>query len=196
MIVPAEPRELFEEFLPRQAASLGLQLPELPASLCVHVLGAGSWTLSLAHGGLQVDAGMQPDTLLQLSLELRDFPLFVVAPLERAVAALDAGPVAPAASSIIQRVSRWDEETLGLLRSQRGSIVTTLSDAEQQHHVALTLGGDAPTFDEPRCRLTCELEDVVAVQEGRSSATDLLYGGRLRMEGDAQIALALAGLFL
>jgi hypothetical protein len=199
---PVDPRLLFEELLPGQLETWSFPTPSVPASLAVRVLGAGEWSFDLPGGRFRARPGLAPETVVQLSLRERDFEALVVSRLLPRMAALGAEASSPDAPDValvrgvLSRVAGWDRETVDLLRRQHGSIVAHLRDGEQCRSVALTPGLGEPDFESPRCSVTCNLSDLEAVEQGRESPFDLLYGGRLEISGDAEIAVALAGLFL
>ena len=47
----------------------------------------------------------------------------------------------------------------------------------------------------PSCDVSCTLEDFWKLQSGEANAFELLMDGRVRFGGDAQIAMALSGIF-
>ena len=52
------------------------------------------------------------------------------------------------------------------------------------------------SLDSAECCIDCDITALQAVQEKRKNPLDLFYEGQIRISGDAQIALAMAGLFL
>lgn len=213
MIVPESAAELIGEFLPNfvggllaRAAAAPAQrsvnpAPKLPAPVGVglRVVGAGEWTLRIAGDGaapkLVVESGISSDVALQLSLDQRDFVPLVVAPLRRA---LDAAANAPstAAPGVWSRLGRWDEETVELLRRQTGGILLRIRDGELKRCVALTPSTQPFSLESAPCVIDCALSDLEQLQAQRGNPLDLFYAGQIRISGDAQIALAMAGLFL
>jgi len=59
----------------------------------------------------------------------------------------------------------------------------------------LAPAGVAVDIDKPTCDVSCTLEDFWKLQSGEANAFELLMDGRLRLGGDAQIAMALSGVF-
>lgn len=215
MIVPESAAELIGEFLPNfvggllaKAAATPLQRPVSPAAkppapvgVGLRVVGAGEWTLRIDAGStgtparLVVETGIASDVALQVSLAERDFTTLVVAPLRRALSA-GTGASGAAASSLWTRLGRWDEETVDLLRRQTGGILLRIRDGELKRCVALTPSTQPFSLESAPCVIDCALSDLEQLQVQRGNPLDLFYAGQIRISGDAQIALAMAGLFL
>lgn len=201
MIVPDRPEELLVDFLPPYFAGLadapgsqgsprvGGRAP-VPVGVAVRVVGAGEWTLRILAGKLEVSAGVAPDVALQLSMHERDFAPLVVSPLRRA----EAPRGVP--NGLWARLGRWDEETVDLVRRQEGSILVRVEDSGTSRNVAITPGLVRHSLSEAPCIIDCRLADLEELQARRANPLDLFYAGQIRITGDAQIALAMAGLFL
>jgi hypothetical protein len=222
VIVPAAPERFLVEFLPAFVADIGG--PSTPgtgggavgdasdagarrgrrpagAGIAVRVVGVGEWTLHLVDRALRVSPGIDADVALQLSLHARDFEPLVVEPARRALAAsaAEGGAAAEralAARSLWARLGRFDQETADLLRRQEGRILVRVDDGGTSRNVALTPGLQPYSLDSAECCIDCDLAALAAVQEKRKNPLDLFYEGQIRIAGDAQIALAMAGLFL
>jgi SCP-2 sterol transfer family protein len=218
VIVPESPERFFSEFLPAAVSELGAapaSNPQPPAAaappapiarrrgapssagVVVRVVGVGEWTLRLAERALSTSAGMADDAALQLSLRAEDFSALVVEPVRRALAARgDAEATQLAARALWTRLGRFDDETAQLLRQQQGNILVRIDDAGTARNVALTPGRSAYSLERGECTIDCALSALLELQEKRKSPLDLFYEGRIRIGGDAQVALAIAGLFL
>jgi len=164
----------------------------------LRVVGAGEWTLRFVGDQLSSEPGIAPDVALQVSLAERDFGVLVVAPLRRALAqrAGSGGDASAASTSLWSRLGRWDEETVDLLRRQTSGILLRLQDGELKRCVALTPSLQPYSLEVAGCTVDCALADLEQLQEKRGNPLDLFYAGQIRISGDAQIALAMAGLFL
>lgn len=217
MIVPEPPERFFEEFLPAIVSELGagpaaagaaVGQPGLAsgrrrgapsnAGIGVRVVGVGQWTLRLSERSLRVSAGIAEDVALQISLRAEDFEPLVVAPMRRALAARDGSGEGSelVARSLWARLGRFDEETVELLRQQQGRILVRIDDAGTSRNVALTPGRLDASLESAECTIDCPLSALLELQEKRKNPLDLFYEGQIRIGGDAQIALAIAGLFL
>ncbi len=221
MIVPELPEQFLVEFVPRYFAELTARKAPAsdagggqsdgggrrsgrspaPVGVLVRVVGSGEWTLRLVADRLEVTPGVALDVALAISLLARDFAPLVVEPVRRALAAAAseggvAKTSAAAANGIWARLGRWDEETVDLLRRQTGRILVRVDDLGTSRNVALTPGAQAFSLEEAECSIQCELADLYELQAKRKNPLDLFYEGQIRITGDAQIALAMAGLFL
>lgn len=207
MIVPDEPQRLLTEFFPQLFARLTapssgagsvrpapLRSPA-PVGVVVRVVGAGEWTLRIAGGSLVAEPEAAANAALQLSLSARDWGPLVVAPLSRALGARDIA-AAPASGALWTRLARWDDETVDLLRRQPGGILVRVDDAGTSRNVALTPGSQQYSLERAECVIDCALADLLELQTKTKNPLDLFYAGQIRISGDAQVALALAGLFL
>jgi hypothetical protein len=216
VIVPEAPERFLVEFLPAFVADLGAPSEPRPArpsgadarrgrrgpsgaGVAVRVVDVGEWTLRLSEHALRVSPGVADDVALQLSLRAADFTPLVIEPVRRALGApgaADAGVRQVWARSFWTRLGRFDEETADLLRRQEGRILLRVDDAGTSRNVALTPGLQKYSLDDAECCIDCELAALYSVQEKRANPLDLFYQGEIRITGDAQIALAMAGLFL
>jgi SCP-2 sterol transfer family protein len=212
VIVPETPEAFFTEFLPAfidssrsvpgastKDAGWRARRAVSSAGVAVRVVGVGEWTLRVSEQALAVSPGVADDVALQLSLRGEDFATLVVEPMRRALAATQASSAsesALAARSFWTRLGRFDEETVQLLRQQEGRILVRVDDAGRSRNVALTPGLQQWSLDTAECQIDCELSALRALQDKQKNPLDLFYEGQIRISGDAQIALALAGLFL
>ena len=221
MIVPEAPERFLVEFLPTLVASViadsgafadsaepraarasdeesrrGRRGPS-SAGIAVRVVGVGEWTLRLAERTLQITAGVADDVALQLSLRGEDFAPLVIEPTRRALQSPDAAAArARAARGFWTRLGRFDDETADLLRRQEGRILVRVNDSGTSRNIALTPGAQPYSLDSAECCIDCDLSALESIQEKKSNPLDLFYDGQIRITGDAQIALAMAGLFL
>ena len=214
MIVPETAAELIGEFLPNFVGGLlappataspqqrplhSASRPPAPVGVGLRVVGAGEWTLRIlatdSAPRLVVETGIASDVALQASLAERDFVPLVVAPLRRALAAAAGAANAPG-PGLWTRLGRWDEETVDLLRRQTGGILLRIRDGELKRCVALTPSTQPFSLESAPCMIDCALSDLEQLQAQRGNPLDLFYAGQIRISGDAQIALAMAGLFL
>jgi hypothetical protein len=216
VIVPEAPERFLVEFLPAVVADLGA--PSVPpharpseadvrrgrrgpssAGIAVRVTDVGEWTLRLSERALHASPGVAADVALQLSLRGADFTPLVIEPVRRALETSGGAGAAARqvwARGLWTRLGRFDEETADLLRRQPGRILVRVDHAGTSRNIALTPGLQEYSLDRAECYIDCELEALYSVQEKRKNPLDLFYEGAIRITGDAQIALAMAGLFL
>jgi hypothetical protein len=195
--VPEQPAEFLTEFLPRRFAEL-LPVERVKQSrpsargVLVRVVDAGEWSLAVIDGRLQVSPGVAPDVALQVSLRVDDFRPLVVEPLRGPVPE----PSAAQIGALLAKVSRWDDETTELLRHVPGGLLVRVDDSGQARPIAVTPGGMNYSLEQAACTIDCALGVLREVASGSRSPLDALYAGELKLGGDAQLALALAGAFM
>lgn len=197
MNLPEQPGDLLTAFLPRRFAELAprervLQSRPSPRGIVVRVLELGEWTLSIVDGQLAVEVGNAPDAALQVTLRGSDFGPLVVEPWrsERRE------PTAAEVSALLAKLSRWDDETTQLLRNVPGSLLVRVDDAGLVRPIAVTPGALQASLDAAACTIDTSLDALRAIVRGERSPLDSLYAGELKLSGDAQLALALAGAFM
>lgn len=197
MNVPEQPRELITQFLPRRFAELvpaerAAQSRPSARGIVLRVAGSGEWTLAVVAGQLAVSEGVSADAALQVSLRSEDFGALVVELLR--------GPVPEPSelqvTALLGKLARWDAETTELLRHVPGSLLVRVEDAGRVRPVAVTPGGRDYSLEQGDCTIDCALSVLRDVTAGRRSPLDALYAGELKLGGDAQLALALAGAFM
>lgn len=193
------PLVFFEEFLPSQFALrlAGVDVGALsvsPLGVVMRVLGAGQWTLSIAGGELSVQSEAAADCALQLTVTEEDFATLFVQSARR-VAVAGAVPM-PEPAAMARRLGRWDSETTALIRAVKGSVLLKVADAGTTRAVAITPGSQQYSLSDAACTVDCRLEDLRGLQDGSANPLGLLTEGHLRIGGDAQIVMGLAGIFL
>ncbi|HMJ14953.1 MAG TPA: SCP2 sterol-binding domain-containing protein, partial [Polyangiaceae bacterium] len=62
--------------------------------------------------------------------------------------------------------------------------------------LVLTPGSAAPNLDAPECRIECLMGDFMDMQTGKLNPMQLALSGRIRILGNAQIPMALSGVFV
>jgi hypothetical protein len=192
--VPSDPEEFFTRYLPEQLAAS----PELATgitsigSITCRVLGAGEWSLRLNDGVLEVTRGMEEDVMLQITVLAPDFETLVLTPTREIVSGphrpIPHGGGALAALAV-------SAETARLVRRVPGSVLFVAKDGEVRRRLLVTPGVRAANLDSADCTIECALEDVVAMRAKGSSPMQLFTAGKLRLKGNVQIAMALAGVF-
>jgi hypothetical protein len=195
--VPEQPGELITQFLPRRFAELVpaervAQSRPSARGIILRVAGDGEWTLAVVDGRLAVSAGASADAALQISLRSDDFAALIVEPLRGPLPE----PSAAQVTTLLGKLSRWDDETTELLRHVPGSLLVRVDDAGRVRPLAITPGGRDYSLEQGDCTIECGMSVLRDVTSGRRSPLDALYAGELKLGGDAQLALALAGVFM
>jgi hypothetical protein len=190
--VPRVPEAFFAEYLPARVALLSPVLGQQssPGSVLFDIEGAGHWWLRFESGRLQVQAGELPQHLLTIALRLVDFEPVIVAGAEKVGETLP-----PERQIIAARMLTLDAERAKLVRGVGGSLGLLLADAGVTRRLLIAPAGVPVDIDRPSCDVSCTLEDFWKLQSGEANAFELLMDGRIRFGGDAQIAMALSGVF-
>ncbi|HVJ13895.1 MAG TPA: SCP2 sterol-binding domain-containing protein [Polyangiaceae bacterium] len=190
--VPAAPEDFFAEYLPARVARLSPVLGQRssPGSVLFDVEGAGRWWLRLEAGRLVVQGDELPGHLLTIALRQADFERVIAAGAEQVGETLP-----PERQIIAARMLTLDAERASLVRGVGGSLALVLADAGVTRRLLIAPAGVAVDLDKPTCDVSCTLEDFWKLQSGESNAFELLMAGRIRFGGDAQIAMALSGVF-
>jgi hypothetical protein len=179
--------EFVERYLPEQYARTLASFATMssPAAFGLEVAGHGSWSLIAASDGLTVQPSLVDDRVLTASLSGEDFERLIMHDLP-----------APTSAPIGQRVLRWDTETLGLVKAMPGSVLVSIADSPSTRKVLLTPGARAIDLASAACTIECELKDLLDVRAGIQQPMELFLAGKIRLLGDAQLALALAGILI
>jgi hypothetical protein len=103
-------------------------------------------------------------------------------------------PVTQAAASAgpLLHVPSLDAETLELVGGAAGCLEASVDEDGKVYKVVF---GPAER-DEIGCRIQCDLADFERVRAGTAQPFELLMNGKLRIDGDPQIALALGSLLM
>jgi hypothetical protein len=184
----------------RVAEFVERELPERYAALCeantqarppvifgLHVQELHTWSLAAHADHLQVQQALDDNRVLTVSLSEPDFERLV---LDQLTLFEQGAPM------IAPRALRWDDETRRLITAMPGSILVRIADQEATRKVWLTPGLRSLEVQEARCTIDCELGDLMAVKAGSQQVMELFLAGKLRIDGDVQLALALAGVLM
>ena len=190
--VPAAPEAFFTEYLPARVALLAPVLGQRssPGSVLFDIDGAGRWWLKLDAGRLEVASAELPGHLLTIALRAADFERVIAAGAE-----LVGEGLPPERQIIAARMLTLDAERANLVRGVGGSLALVLADGAVTRRLLLAPAGVPIDIDRPSCDVSCTLEDFWKLQSGEANAFELLMDGRVRFGGDAQIAMALSGIF-
>lgn len=186
--IPRSPERFFGDYVPAMLAGLGAEFRERssPGAIAFEV-GADAWSLRLTGGTVVVEPGVATDTLLRMTLSADDFEPVIVAGAQRldGSAGLERGLVAGRALSI-------DVERARMLRESAGTVRLELASGAAKHRVAVSIGGSTPKLEAPDCVIECALEDLWGIQSGTANPFQLLLDGKIRLQGNAELALAVA----
>ena len=190
--IPDSAVEFAEQYLPARLADFGsvLKAQTAAGSGVLRVIGVGEWSYWIEEGQLRHQAGVVGEVLAQLTVKEQDFDPMVLRAVRRA-AERGAHALEKSGSALA-----LDDERAELIRSLRGhTLALALTDGGKEHRLYLTPGAGEPNLDEPDCVVHADLETIVAVEEQRADPMDMFFEKRLRIVGNANLAMALGGLF-
>jgi putative sterol carrier protein len=192
--VPESPKEFFTQYLPSrfEALKAGAAGKSSSGSMVFRVSGAGEWSLKLENGEIAIQEGMQEDVILQVTVSADDFkPIFVQG------AVLQEGEIVrPEQQVMAFKALTIDSERANLVRAINGTVAFVVDDGGKTHQLAVTPGKGEPKLDAPDCKLECKMSDFLDMQTGKQNPMQLAMSGKIRIVGNAQIPMALSGVFV
>jgi hypothetical protein len=192
--VPDSPKEFFTQFLPSrfEALKAGLAGKSSSGSMVFRVQGAGEWSMRLKDGEIEVSEGMHDDVIIQVTVSSEDFkPIFV----QGAIMQGDA-EIKPEQQVLAFKALTVDAERVKLVQNIAGTVAFVVDAGGATHRLAITPGKAEPKIDAPDCRLECKMSDFMDMQTGKQNPMQLAMGGKIKIVGNAQIPMALSGVFL
>jgi SCP-2 sterol transfer family protein len=192
-LVPSSPGAFFTAYIPARFAELaGFEQATSAGSVLFTVPGAGQWSYRLAQGKLLVDPSARADVIVCITVPEASFAPIVVAGAERL-----AGQTLPPERQLLAfRALTLDSERAAQIRAVAGSVAFAVVDGVSTHRVYVTPGAARPNLAQPECEISCDADAFWGLQSGTHNPIELLMGGKLRIAGDAQIPMALSGLFV
>lgn len=192
--LPDTPKEFFTQFIPQQFKKLeaGMAGKSSNGSMVFRVTDAGEWSMRLKDGALEVMDGQQDDVIIQVTCSPADFkPIFVQA------AVLQEGQtIKPEQQVMAFKALTIDSEKVKLVRSIAGTVAFVIDAGGTIHKLAITPGTGKPNLETPDCRLECKMSDFIDMQTGKQNPMQLAMSGKIRIVGNAQIPMALSGVFV
>lgn len=192
--VPTTPKEFFTQYLPSrfEAMKAGLAGKSSSGSMVFRVTGAGEWTLRLKDGELEVSEGMQDDVIIQVTVAPEDFePIFVQGAIMQGDAELK-----PEQQVMAFKALTVDAERVKLVKNIQGTVAFVVDAGGAAHKLGITPGNGTPKLDAPDCRLECKMNDFMDMQTGKQNPMQLAMSGKIKIVGNAQIPMALSGVFV
>lgn len=196
MTIPQTISELFETWIPARFAEF-LSTPVgkavQPNEHCTVNIecGGNSWLLQVRNRGLVVEASA-PDSAA--SFRLQAAPNTIEHFVLREVANLPPIPQDVPPSSPLLKLLNLDDEALNLVQNIPGALELVVRDGATTYSASLGPGSRALT--PAACTLSCSLADADLLRAGKVQPMELFFGGRIQIEGDPQVAMGLAGLFM
>lgn len=190
---PTNPRPVasfFEEWLPARFKELANQDPTVGRTDCSLLVVAGDdkYWLSLADGGLRVSR-----------VEQQHAPTFRLHGDEASFVHLLEGAVHAGADSTVTnpkalKLLSLDAETVKLVASIPSCVSLRIVAADASHEIVFGPGVQPET--NIGCTAECQSDDWVQLRQGQTDPIELFMSGRLKLEGDLQVAMALSSILL
>ncbi|MEZ4223557.1 MAG: SCP2 sterol-binding domain-containing protein [Polyangiaceae bacterium] len=192
--VPDSPEAFFTQYIPARFDSVkgGLAGKTSNGSMTFRVLGAGEWSLRIKDGELVVTSGMADDVVLQVTANQADFgPIFVQGAVQQ-----EGAPIGAEQQVLAFKVLTVDAERIKLVKGIVGSVAFVIDSDGTTHHLAITPGTQTPKLDDAECRLEVKMNDFMEMQTGKQNPMQLAMSGKIKIVGNAQIPMALSGVFV
>ncbi len=191
--VPEDAKTFFTQYLPSrfELTKSAFAGKTSNGSMVFRVVDGGEWSLRLQAGELEIADGMHDDAILQVTVSAEDFkPIFV-----RGAELQEGVTIKPEQQVMAFKALVLDAERAKMVRSMGGTVAFVIADGGRTHRLAVTPGGGAPKLEQPDCRLECNMNDFMEMQTGKQLPMQLAMAGKIRIVGNAQISMALAGVF-
>jgi len=193
MNVPSSPEPFFTRYIPERFSGLpGFEKVSSLGSVAFSVPDVGRWSFQLRAGQLACEPGLASDTLVRITIPQSSFEPIVVRGTER-MAGL---ALAPEKQMLAFRALTLDAERVAQIRAVTGSVSFAVVDGKDSHRVYVTPGSAEPNLARPECEISCESEAFWGLQTGAQNPIELLMNGKIKITGEAQVAMALSSLFV
>lgn len=196
MTIPQTAAELFEAWIPaRFAEFLSTQTGKSvqPNERCTVNVGVDSqnWLVQIVEREMRVTTSASDSAAsFRLWLSSATLERFVLRELQN----LPPVPEETPPSSPLLKLLNLDDESLNLVQNIPGAMKLVVRDGETQF--TASLGPGSRPIEPAACTLSCNLADAELLRTGKVQPMELFFGGRIQLDGDPQVAMGLAGLFL
>ncbi len=181
-----DPKQFFETWLPSAYERFAHtnDVSSVADVSCLATVESESWRVALMDGTLSVTSGQEGSSpTFRLATDRKSFDKLV------AEAATGVPSATPAPKAL-----RLDAETCRLVANVPGGLQLIVKEGEERF--SISFGPGSRDALDVACTVTCDMQDVRAVKEGRANPMELFMNGRLNLEGNIEVAMALGGLFL
>ena len=190
-IEPADFFRLVEQTLADEVAP-----PDAPPDRAViHLDGTpgGAWNLGFSEGRFHVAEGPAEGAPLQLTASTDDWREFVAGRLRDLVSEhVDVNLLDPRNIAHLYR----HQDKVEMIKAFSGDIRFVVEDPSESrdYQAVVTLGGKAPDVANPATTIRITLDDLLALVRGESNLQEAFFSGKLRLEGDMNLAMSLMAL--
>ena len=187
--VPTDPEQFFERYVPDRYRAVGpWQGLTSPGSMVFRV-DQQSFSYRIVQGRLETGRDVPSDTIVQVTIPAADFEPIVVA----AARAHELEGSNVEQQLLAFRALLVDAERVAMVRATAGTIGLLVAGPSERHRAYLTAGTNQPNLALPECGIECALSDFLDMQTGKLHPLQLAFAGRIKITGNAQIAMALSG---
>ncbi len=188
-ITPAQFLSLVEQALASEPAPAGAS----PEKLVIHVSGdaGGSWSMGFDSGRLRINEGASDGAPLQVSLSTDDLRAFVAGAIRDAILARAGGRTVDARQiGKLYAVTHKTEQ----IKAYSGNLQIAVASTDATHRLTLTFGGATPNPAAPSTTVSFVLEDFLAILGGELNPQAAFFAGKIRLDGDMNLAMGLMAL--
>jgi hypothetical protein len=129
--------------------------------------------------------------MLQVTIPAEDFAVLISESVDRSVSR--ASSQSPNPGPLKALVAKPD--TARMVRHVPGSLLFVARDGDIRRRILVTPGIRKASLESAECTIECALADMVDAQTKGLPPMQLFVAGKLKLTGNVQIAMALAGAF-
>lgn len=190
-ITPAAFFELVGHALAGEPAPAGASADKL----VIHVPGdgGGAWNMGFDGGSLKIVEGATQGAPLQVSVTIEDFRAFVAGDIRNAILARTGGTSATVDAKKLSKLFSITNKT-EQVKAYKGDLQIVLDAAGKAYRITLTFGGSAPAPQAPTTAVTFTLDDFLAILGGELQPQAAFFAGKIRLDGDMNLAMGLMAL--
>lgn len=166
-----------------------------PDKLLLHVDGdgGGTWAMGFVDNRLAIEEGTADSPPMQLSITLDDLRAFVAGDIRDAVKAKagdKASAVDPTKLAKLFKITHKTEQ----VKAYSGDLQMIIENGGAAHKLTLTFGGGRPDPAQPTTTISITLDDFLALLGGELNAQAAFFAGKIRLDGDMNLAMGLMAL--
>ena len=152
--------------------------------------GGGSWHIGVTEGAFSLIEGTTDTPLVTVSMNVSDWREFVAGRVRDVVSAhADVSLLDPKALTKLQ----GNGERAERLRGFSGDIQCIIEDSEEdaEYVATCTLGGAPPNLTSPTTTIRVDLDYLGAIVSGKDNVQSAFFAGKIRIDGDMNLAMGL-----
>lgn len=159
-----------------------------------NVIGEGSWHSQVVDGRMVVRDEPADDPLLQITTTADDWDALFTGPYAQLLVPTDPSKADEGLMAMNKII--LDEQKRARMRMLSGDLQIVLQTADGDYRITFTLGGKPYDHDEPTCKITVKLEDWMAIMKKQLNPQEAFFQGKIRMEGDMNLAMGFTALMM